>query len=283
MNTAAEHLADADPQLNLHPLDRATRLTPQADGTLRGHTDAAYANQVGPFGGVTAATLLKAALDHPQRLGDPVALTVNYAGPVADGAFTVTATPLRTNRSTQHWWLALQQGDETVTTATAVFAQRRETWTATEVARPAAPAPDTLPRAQYSQVARWIDRYDLRFVRGALFGTPADGGEPDSVSTLWLRDEPPRPLDFVALASICDAFFPRILIRRPRRVPFGTVSITTHFHADTALLQAQGTAHVLGTARAQHFGRGFHDQSAELWGADGALLATSHQICYFKE
>jgi hypothetical protein len=40
---------------------------------------------------------------------------------------------------------------------------------------------------------------------------------------------------------------------------------------------------VLGVARASHFGKGYHDQVAEIWSRDGLLLATSHQIVYFKE
>ncbi|HOS86416.1 MAG TPA: thioesterase family protein, partial [Burkholderiaceae bacterium] len=36
-------------------------------------------------------------------------------------------------------------------------------------------------------------------------------------------------------------------------------------------------------ARAQSFFNGFFDQSAELWNEAGDLLATTHQIVYFKE
>jgi len=33
----------------------------------------------------------------------------------------------------------------------------------------------------------------------------------------------------------------------------------------------------------QRFGNGYFDQSAEIWGTDGALLATTHQLVYFKD
>jgi len=266
-----------------HPLDRATRLVRNADHSLTGCTDPAYANMVGPFGGVTAATLLNAALTHPERLGDPVALTVNYAGPMADGEFRIDALPVRTNRSTQHWSITATQADGITTTATALFALRRETWSSTETGFPQVPPAASLERMQAGAFAEWTKRYDMRFVRGGW----ADGTEPDreldSVSTLWVRDDPPRPLDFLSLAAICDAFFPRIMIRRPRWVPAGTVSLTSYFHADARRLAAAGDRPVLGTARASHFGLGFYDQSAEIWSEDGALLATSHQVAYFKE
>ena len=50
----------------------------QTDGTFVGHTSPAYANMVGPFGGISAAQMMNAVLLHPQRLGDPVSLTINF-------------------------------------------------------------------------------------------------------------------------------------------------------------------------------------------------------------
>ena len=61
--------------MNQHPFDEAVALQAQADGSWLGHTSPAYANMVGPFGGITTAQALTAVLRHPGRLGDPVALT----------------------------------------------------------------------------------------------------------------------------------------------------------------------------------------------------------------
>ncbi|HEY9094695.1 MAG TPA: thioesterase family protein, partial [Hydrogenophaga sp.] len=36
--------------------DSAIALQPQPDGSFLGHTSPAYANMVGPYGGITAAT-----------------------------------------------------------------------------------------------------------------------------------------------------------------------------------------------------------------------------------
>ena len=238
---------------------------------------------VGPFGGVIAAKLLNAVLLHPARLGEPIAFTVNYAGPIADGEFELEAKPARTNRSTQHWVVELRQGQETAATATAVCAARRETWSALEARFPEVPPPDALPRHPTLGRAVWTERYDMRFVRGALELSSPPAPDQDSVSTLWVRDEPPRPLDFVSLIAISDSFFPRIFVRRPVWAPIGTVSYTTYFHADSAMLAAHGDAHVLATARANQFRNGYFDQAAEVWARDGTLLATSHQIVYYKE
>jgi acyl-CoA thioesterase len=268
----------------MHPFDAAIALRPAHDDHFLGATSPAYANMVGPFGGTTGAVLLNAALLHPARLGDPVALTVNFASAVAEGEFEIKARAIRTNRSTQHWLIELTQAGEIAATATAVFALRRETWSAPEAIAPqGVPPAEALARAGRTAPLAWVDRYDMRFAAGDM-PDRFDGEErPDSKSSLWVRDEPPRPLDFASLAALCDTFFPRVFIRRRKRVPIGTVSLTTYFHADTAMLAAQSDRHVLGTARALNFRNGYFDQSAEVWNDAGQLLASTHQIVYFRE
>ena len=82
-----------------HPLaisfDQAIALEANGHDQWLGRTSPAYANMVGPFGGITAAQALNAVLQHPQLLGEPVSLTVNFAAPLADGPFTARARPAR--------------------------------------------------------------------------------------------------------------------------------------------------------------------------------------------
>ena len=92
----------------------------------------------------------------------------------------------------------------------------------------------------------------------------------------------PRPLDFLSLLAMSDAFFGRIFQVIGRIPPFGTVSMTTHFHAAADELAAHGDAPLAALADARVFHRSFCDQSAELYGAGGQLLATSTQIAYFR-
>src|SRR6478672_4813277 len=96
----------------MHLFDQAIALEPLGGGVFRGHTSERYWNFVSPFCGITAAVLLNAMLRSPQRLGDPLTLTVNFAGPISAGAFTVAASPLRTTRTTQHWAAQLTQGED---------------------------------------------------------------------------------------------------------------------------------------------------------------------------
>lgn len=271
-----------------HAFDAALKLDAIAPGRYAGRTSDAYWNMVGPFGGATAATVLNAVLHHPALLGIPLSITVNYAGALAQGPFEVQLNPVRTNRSTQHWTAAIVQSDAqgqpvVATTATVITAVRRETWSLSDLPMPAVPAPDAVPPMRYEQAMAWLDHYELRPISG-LIPQAWDGRQHDSsVSQLWMRDQPARPLDFCSLLALSDIFYPRVWLKRATRVPAGTVSITTYFHAGEKELQATGTGYLLGQARGQEFRNGFFDQSAQLWNEAGTLLCTSHQIVYFKE
>ena len=280
-----------------HPFDRAIALNLQTVTSHEhgressrhwvGKTDPAYANFIGPFGGITAAQALNAVMQHPERLGDPIALTVNFAAALSEGEFRIEARPVRTNRSTQHWWVCMSQTDAkgvdtVVLTATGVTAVRRLTWSAVDAVMPTVPAPEQLPRSNAHSNLEWAKQYNLRACAGDL-PSVMDGSEADSLTQLWIREEPARPLDFCSLLARADVFFPRVWRRRARMTAAGTVSMTVYFHAGTEELVATGNGYLLGQARAQSFFNGFFDQSAELWNEAGHLLATTHQIVYFKE
>lgn len=285
-------LSSDSPAPSSHAFDEATTLTlattPAAGGAARflARTHAGYQNMVGPFGGILAAQALRAVMLHPDRLGEPVALTINYAAPVTEGELAIEARPTRTNRATQHWNVALVQrdaggGEATVATATAVTATRRATFRRIDAVRPDAPAPSELPRSVVTGPA-WLGRYDMRICAGD-FPSRWDDHESDSLTRLWVRDEPARPLDFPSLAALSDVFYPRIWRGRARMTPAGTVSMTTYFHASSDELAASGAGHLLAQAKANRFVDGFFDQSGELWSEAGLLLATTTQVVYFKD
>jgi acyl-CoA thioesterase len=265
-----------------HVFDQAIALQALDDGIWQGRTSAAYANMVGPFGGLSGAQALNAVLQQPQLLGEPVSLTVNFCAAVVDGAFEVRTRPARTNRSTQHWVIEMLQQGQTVLTATAFTATRRETWGVDEEPMPRVVPPDQVPLPAFSPPVEFVRRYEIRPLTGGLPGV-WDGSGESSLTRMWLRDNPPRPLDFVSLAAMSDIFFPRVFIRRARHVPAGTVSMTAYFHASAQQLAQVGTGYLLGQARAQAFRNGYFDQTSQLWSLSGDLLVTAHQIVYYKE
>ena len=143
--------------------------------------------------------------------------------------------------------------------------------------------PQDVPARDGPRLVEWIARYDMRFVAGTL-PLAWDGNESKGSRTcLWVRDNPPRPLDFASLTALSDVFFPRVFLRRAKPVPIGTVSMTIYFHAGQAQLQATGTGYLLAQAQAQAFHNGYFDQTAQLWNEAGELLVTTHQVVYYKE
>jgi acyl-CoA thioesterase len=267
-----------------HPFDAATRVE-RIGGRCRGATSDTYWAFVGPFGGITSATLLRAALEDEARAGDPLALTVNFCAAISRGSFDLELTQSRANRSTQHWSIILNQAEGGIgATATAVFAIRREGFSHQPARRPNAAAFETLAPYPTLGPSAWVKQYEFRFAEGA----PDIGPEPravpgSSLSHFWIRDVPARPLDFLSLAAMGDAFFARIFHVRGVLVPFGTVSLTTYFHVDAEELAQQGSGPILAVADASVFHKGFADQKGELWSQDGQLLATCYQIGYFRD
>jgi hypothetical protein len=79
-----------------HLFDEATRVV-AGDSRWQGRTSPDYYAFVGPFGGFTAATILRALIEHPQRAGDPLALTVNYCAPIAEGEFDLDVRLVKAN------------------------------------------------------------------------------------------------------------------------------------------------------------------------------------------
>ncbi len=92
----------------------------------------------------------------------------------------------------------------------------------------------------------------------------------------------PRKIDMLSLMSMSDAFFARVFHARRELVPFGTVSLTTYFHASADDLATEDITRVLAVADAKIFHKSYGDQTGELWSPNGRLLATTTQIGYFK-
>ena len=264
--------------------DDAIALEHLEGNTFCGKTHPAFANMVGPFGGVTAAVMLNSVMLHENRLGDPIALTVNFCAGVADGSFEVQASPARTNRSTQHWVVQLLQAGEIVITATVVTALRRDTWGDVEHTMPTVGLPTDYTVADLKGAIEWVRAYTMRPITGFMPKVWDGVIQANSLSQIWLRDAQERPVDLTSLAAMCDIFFPRIFIRRPTRVPIGTVSFTVYFHYTTLELIELSPPHsyMLAQAQGQNFRNGFFDQVGQVWSESGALLASTHQTVYYK-
>ena len=127
-----------------HPLDIAMALQPAGPGLFAGTTSDAYWNFAGPFGGYTAALLMKAVMGDARLLGPPVAQTVNFCAPISKGAFEIAVILQRSGKATQHWSLELRQQGIVAATASIGCANRRETFSHANATVPDVPPPANL-------------------------------------------------------------------------------------------------------------------------------------------
>jgi hypothetical protein len=108
---------------------------------------------------------------------------------------------------------------------------------------------------------------------GAIPFTDA-GGVMESGGWIGLCD--PRPVDALALAFFCDALIPAPFMRTMRPNPAPTIDITIHFRS--ALGPRPAGELVLARSRTRLVHEGFFEEDAEVWAADGTLLAHSRQL-----
>ncbi|NKS64141.1 thioesterase family protein [Rhodococcus hoagii] len=183
--------------------------------------------------------------------GDPLSLTMNFAGPIADGAFEVSARPSGRidPRSTGN--IELAQDGVVTTTATAVFGNRRYVGVHRDRGAPA-PPPTTWPAAGFPTSSRGTQLRDaVRRRRDPHSRSGRTRIRRPQCGCATPRREPGLSGTDIAVRRLLPARVPA----SGSYLPAGTVSLTVYFHADATLLAAQADDAVLATARAQRFGR----------------------------
>jgi len=264
----------------MHPFDQSLKFERISENSVAGSAPKPYWNMVGPFGGMTAAILLAAVEKHPNRIGEPLVLTVNFCAPVQDRDYVLTTRTMRSNRSTQHWHVEMTQsdGDEStcVAQATIVMGVRRDGWSLQ-----AMKAPDVIPADQCEarpgrEGIAWFDRFDMRYVHN-----PMKDASPETPAMTWVRDNPVRTLDYLSLSNRCDALFPAIFAHRQKIDPIATVSFNVYFHTSADELKRIGEAHTLGVSRTNVHHNGFADSEAWMW-ANDRLIATTQQLMWYR-
>ncbi len=266
-----------------HPFDSATEITQTGHGAYTAHTSETYGNMVGPFGGVTSATLMRAVLSDERLSGDPVSMTVNFCAAIKNGDYQITTDLRRAGKYIQHWSLEITQNGQICTTASLVFGVRAEGFSHHSGVPPMAKAFDQCAVEPDLGFANWLKCYEFRYAEGAPDMTGrAVGDLGPARSVAWITDQPARDLDLLSLTAMSDSFLLRLPHVRASFVPMGTVSLTTHFLATPDDIAEQGQHPVLGVSDATRFHHNFHDQHMQLWSHTGKLLATGSQIAWFK-
>jgi acyl-CoA thioesterase len=256
-----------------HPLDADTALAPLTPTRWRGHVAERWWVGRGPFGGYLAAILVRALV---AAVGDPArrprTLAVHFVDRPAAGPIDVCATIERVGRSATTVSLRMQQDAEPVALALGSCATWRDgepEWA--EAAMPEAPPPESCRRLVHDDAGpRFHRRFDIRWVDDVLAG--------EARNLAWLRTDPPRPLDHLALTALSDGWMPAAFSKLGRFVNVPTADLTIHFRAPLAA----PAEWVLADYRSRFSAGGAWEEDGELWAADGTLLAQSRQLALIR-
>jgi acyl-coenzyme A thioesterase PaaI-like protein len=259
-------------------LTDALALRRVSEGEWIAHADPRYVAVNSMYGGWTAAVTLGSVVDDRRRLGEPVAITVNYTRAVRAGRnVVIRAQPVSGGRSTQHWQIQLFDREEPqlLAQAMAITATRRATDGFTEHSMPEAPDPHALDEVHPP------GEFGKRVLVRPVFGVPFLA-QRSTTSLLWVREISGRRIDAVQLAFLSDAYPPRILyVGEDMRVSL-TLTLSVYFHATVNELEAVGDDYILNQAVGTRGAEGTVGQQARLWSPQGALLATTEQLCWYQ-
>jgi acyl-CoA thioesterase len=254
-----------------HHLDAETALEPLTPTRWRGTIGERWWVVRGPFGGYVSTFLTRAliaAVDDPARR--PRSLTVHFIEAPKAGPFEVSAAVERTGRSATTVNLRMEQDGVPVALALGSCATWRDGEPEWADAMPEAPPPEHCERLQrVDPMPGFLDNLEVRPVQ------PVFGGEARNLA--WLRLEPPRPLDHLALTTLSDGWMPAAFSKLLR--PFGapTLDLAIHFRAPVP-----SEDWVLADYRSRFSAGGVWEEDGELWAPDGTLLAQSRQLALIR-
>jgi acyl-CoA thioesterase len=251
-------------------LDADTALEPLTPTRWRGEISDRWWVVRGPFGGYVAAMMTRAmvaAVDDPARR--PRSLSIHFVEAPAPGPVELSAAVERAGRSSSTVNLRVEQEGRPVALALGSCAAWRDGEPEWSDAAPDAPPPGDCDRlARVDPMPGFLDRFEIRPV-GGIFDGPRN--------LAWLRFDPPRPIEHLALTVLSDGWMPAAFSKLGR--PFGapTTDLTIHFRAPVP-----NEDWVLADYRSRFSAGGVWEEDGELWAADGTLLAQSRQLALIR-
>jgi acyl-CoA thioesterase len=230
----------------------------------------------GAFGGLTIAAAIRAI---EARVADPQrevrSVTAELPGPTLVGPVAVEVDVLRAGSSVTVARATLRQGGEVTTHAVAVLASSRPLadpmfWRTS--VRPEAPAwravePLRMTGAEWPEFAQ---HFEYRMIAGL----PGSGGEPIALG--WVRPRiASERRDAGYIAALADSWWPGLLARMTEPRPIATIAYTLEIIDGAAGLDRDAPWLYRGSVTSSS--DGYFQETRELWGEDGRLIAVNHQ------
>jgi len=201
---------------------------------------------------------------------------VNFVGAITPGEDVVIETQhLGGGRSVEHYRADLRSTSDLEIKASAmvVLANRRATDGHSQRSMPGAPHPDTLE--EFHAPGRQGQQTLIRPISGEY----ASG---DQASTFWVRELSGRQLDHLQLAYLADQYAPRSFYWGPGPRPAATLTMSIYFHGTPGEIAEVGDDYLLNEATGTRGEQSTSGQEAILWSRQGALLATTEQLSWYR-
>jgi acyl-CoA thioesterase len=233
----------------------------------------------GPHGGYLAAILLRALIatvDDPART--PRSLTIHYAASPELGPVQIHTTVERAGRSLSTLSARMEQSGRVIALALAAFSVPWQAPGANELPMPELGEPDA-ERRSTPGLFKGAPEFTRQLVMQPRVGAiPFTGsGAPMRVGG-WTGLPEHRPVDALALALFCDAWFPPSFIALDSPAISPTIDLTIHFRQPIPDCDCDPAALCLGVFETRLLHDGLFEEDGVIWAPDGAVLAQSRQL-----
>ncbi len=233
----------------------------------------------GPHGGYLAAMLLRAliaAVEDPQRT--PRSLTIHYTRAPEPGPIEIVVALEREGRSLSTLSARMVQNGRTTALALAAFSVPWQAPGANELPMPEVAPPDA-ERRSTPKLFRGAPEFTRHVVMQPRVGAVpfAGSGAPMRIGG-WTGLPEERPVDALALALFCDAWFPPSFIALDSPAISPTIDLTIHFRQSIDECDCDPAALCLGIFDTRLLHDGLFEEDGVIWAPDGTVLAQSRQL-----
>jgi acyl-CoA thioesterase len=259
--------------------DRDTAVTQRSDGTYAATIAPGWRAGRGPHGGYLAAILLRAltaTVDDPERA--PRSLTIHYAAAPEVGPVEIRTRVERAGRSLSTLSARMEQNGRMTALALAAFSVPWRAPGANELPMPELGEPD-VERQSTPGLFKGAPEFTRQLVMQPRVGAIpfAGSGAPMRIGG-WTGLPEPRPVDALALAFFCDAWFPPSFIALDSPAVSPTIDLTIHFRQPISDCDCDPSALCLGVFETRLLHDGLFEEDGVIWAPDGAVLAQSRQL-----
>lgn len=261
--------------------DRDTAVRRLEDGLFEATIAPGWRAGVGPHGGYLAAIVLRALterVDDEER--SPRSLTVHYASSPKPGKPVTIATSVeREGRSLSTLSARVEQDGALMALALAAFSRPWDAPDAHELPMPEVAPPDE-PRESTPKIFKGAPEFTRQLIMQPRVGAiPFAGSDAPMRIGGWIGlPEAERPIDQLALALFCDAWFPPSFIALQQPAISPTVDLTIHFRQPPSQANCELGALCLSIFDTRLLHDGFFEEDGVIWAADGTVLLQSRQL-----